>query len=166
MPTAPTGWASTVRRDGAAVTSDQRVPAAGPVVPATAAGATELGEAYWREVGGILRPLVDVADGGGSVRVRAFGVSRPVLMRFDPPITSVDGREVAVTYRIAGGLLVRRRGGEITLAQARAAPWTLRSTVTGFQPLLPAPVYRLIQSRLHIAISRRYFRRLLARHAR
>jgi hypothetical protein len=69
---------------------------------------------------------------------------------------------VAVTYAIAGGALVRRAGGSITLAQARAEPWVIRSTVTGFQPLLPAPVYRLIQSRLHVAISRRYFRRLLA----
>jgi hypothetical protein len=155
------GWSSRVSRAGGVVSSDQRAQAPGMLVEASPGGALRLGVAYWREVGRVLAPLV-TSRAAGAPQVRLLGLPRPLLMRFEAPHVVVDDDEVRVTYRIAGGVLVRRPGGDITLAQRRTPPHVVRSTVSGFRPTLPAPVYRLIQSRLHVAISRRYFRRLMA----
>jgi hypothetical protein len=70
-----------------------------------------------------------------------------------------------------GGLLARRAAGEITFAQASLPRPSMRSTITGFFPRLAArqgepdwtgALYSHLQSRIHVAVSRRYFARLIS----
>jgi hypothetical protein len=58
-------------------------------------------------------------------------------------------------------LLARRAAGELTFEQTADA---LSSTVRGFFPRVAN--YDRLQGRAHVAISRRYFRRLIAEAAR
>ena len=60
-----------------------------------------------------------------------------------------------------GGLLARRAAGELSFEQTADA---LRSTIRGFFPRVAN--YDRLQGRLHVAVSRRYFRRLIAEAAR
>jgi hypothetical protein len=54
----------------------------------------------------------------------------------------------------------------ITLSQRGAEEPELRATVTAFVPRLAFPLlYDRLQHRLHVRISRRYFRRLIAEAA-
>jgi hypothetical protein len=60
-----------------------------------------------------------------------------------------------------GGLLARRAAGELTFEQtAGALSWTIRD----FFPRVAN--YDRLQGRAHVAISRRYFRRLIAEAGR
>ena len=60
-------------------------------------------------------------------------------------------------YPILGGLLSGREGGSLTLSQDGR---DLSVAVNGFYG---RRIYEHVQRRVHVAISRRYFRRLLAR---
>lgn len=150
MPRALDGWStSDRRRDDGAVESVQRVRAA-PLVEETEDGARRLGETYLRAVA------------WGPVRVRRHEVRLlglpPALLAFDGPELAADAERIACTYRIRGGALARRAGGTLVLSQADGE---LTVAVEGFFPRL-AVLHHAIQSRVHAAVSRRYFRILLA----
>jgi hypothetical protein len=78
---------------------------------------------------------------------------------------------VRCTYPIVNGFLARRAGGTISFSEEAGPPLALASAITGFFPRLAAPpgwpgwtgaLYEQVQRRLHQAISKRYFRALLA----
>ena len=153
--------------DGA-VESEQRVALRAPVVEVSATGAKHLGRAYWAEVERATRGLVRARVRDASLELRLFG-KRPVLLRFGAPKVHASRDLVACRYPIDGGWLARRAAGAITFAQVVGPPTVLRSTIRGFHPRLAArdgepdwtgALYTQVQSRIHVAISRRYFRRL------
>jgi hypothetical protein len=151
------GWESWQRHtsDGA-IEAEQRVALGRPVVDYSAAGAERLGRTYWREVRRVTRSLVGVDERDGAVALRLLRRG-PVLLRFGRPALEADGVRAACTYPIAGGLLTRRPGGEIAFEQTSTG---LRSTIHGFFPRIA--FYDRLQGRAHVAVSRRYFRRLIA----
>jgi hypothetical protein len=157
------GWRSTqVRGDNGVVYSDERVRAKHAVVAPTPEGALLLGHRYWSEVGRASRGSLRVREAARGVELRllAFG---PTLLRFGLPEVDVGANGVSCRYPIRGGLLARRPGGAIALSQSRADEPELRATVTAFVPRLALPLlYDRLQHRLHVRISRRYFRRLIA----
>jgi hypothetical protein len=126
------------------------------VVPDTEEGARRLGSEYWQAVQtatfGLVRPRTTTV----GVELRALGV---VLLGFGPPATAAHGGHVSAAFPIRRGLLVRRPGGTITLEQT--ADGEIRSRITGFHPRLGGPLYSQVQRRFHLAVSRRYFRRLI-----
>jgi hypothetical protein len=77
------------------------------------------------------------------------------------PETAVDARGLSCRYRIVGGLLARLPAGTLTLAQLSEPPYELRATVTEFVPRLSTGLYEHLQRRIHVAVSRRFFRALL-----
>ena len=149
------GWSTSDRRrsDGA-VESVQRFRVAEPFVDDTEGGARRLGDAYLRAVA------------WGPVRVRRLEVRLlglpPALLAFDGPELAAHADRVTCTYRIRGGLLARKAGGTLALAQAGRE---LTVAVEGFFPRL-AVLHHTVQSRVHAAVSRRYFRMLLAESPR
>jgi hypothetical protein len=154
------GWQTMHRQspDGA-VESEQRVALARPVVEFSAAGAERLGRSYWLEVRRLTGSLVRPRERGGALELRLLG--GPVLLRFDRPTIEASETRARCSYPIAGGLLTRRAAGELTFEQTAG---TLSSTVRGFFPRVAN--YDRLQGRAHVAISRRYFRRLIAEAAR
>jgi hypothetical protein len=154
------GWQAWQRQapDGA-IESEQRIALTRPVVEFSKAGAERLGRSYWREVRRMSGSLVRPRERGGSLELRLFG--GPVLLRFDRPTLEAGKTRAFCSYPIAGGLLTRRAAGELIFEQTADA---LRSTVRGFFPRVAN--YDRLQGRVHIAISRRYFRRLIAEAAR
>src|SRR3954454_7305959 len=150
------GWQSSHRQapDGA-IKSEQRVDLTRPVVEFSTAGAERLGHSYWREVRRLTGSLVLARERGGTLELRLLG--GPVLLRFDRPTIEVSETRAFCSYPIAGGWLTRRAGGELSFEQTAGG---LRSTVRGFFPRVAH--YDRVQGRAHVAISRRYFRRLIA----
>jgi hypothetical protein len=73
-----------------------------------------------------------------------------------------DVDEVRCRYPIAGGLLTRRPGGDLSLSQSGSQPTELRAAVRAFVPRWSGAWYEQVQLRFHVAISRRYFKRLIA----
>jgi hypothetical protein len=155
------GWRSVHGRgaDGS-IESDERVTAASPVVERSEAGAHYLGERYWREVASASRGLVRARTTGDGVELRLFERG-PSLLRFGLAETMHDAGDVRCRYSIRGGLLARRPGGTLTLSQTGAGRPELRAAVHGFAPRLGSRPYDRIQRRLHVAVSRRYFRSLI-----
>jgi hypothetical protein len=154
------GWQAWQRqRDDGAIESEQRVALTRPVVEFSMAGAERLGHSYWREVRRMTGSLVRPRERDGSLELRLLG--GPVLLRFDRPTLEADETRAFCSYPIAGGLLALRGAGELSFEQTADA---LRSTIRGFFPRVAN--YDRLQGRIHIAISRRYFRRLLAEAAR
>jgi hypothetical protein len=160
------GWRSTqTRGEDGVVHSDERVHATHSVVAPSPAGALHLGDRYWSEVGRATRGSLRRRDTASGVELRLFAIG-PSLLRFGPPELHVGADRVCCRYPICGGLLARRPGGAITLSQCGAEQPELRATVTAFVPRLALPlVYDRLQHRLHVRISRRYFRRLIAEAA-
>lgn len=154
------GWEAWQRQsaDGA-VESEQRLALAAPVVEFSVAGAEHLGRAYWSEVQRLTWRLVQVREGTDWLELRLIG-NGPALLRFGGPIVEASEDLASCTYSIQGGLLARRPAGEISLAQVGGPAPMIRSTVRGFVPRLP--LHNQLQSRLHLAISRRYFARLIS----
>ena len=156
------GWRSGHHRgpDGR-IDSDECIRAARPVVADSPAGALELGRRYWREVERASRGAVRLRTAGEGLGLRLLGVGL-VLLRFGPPEVAVDDAGVRCRYPIRGGVLARRPAGSITLSQSASEPPELCAAVAGFVPRLGrTPLYGQLQRRVHIWISRRYFRRLL-----
>jgi hypothetical protein len=166
------GWSSSSdRRTDGAVDSEQRLAAPEPVVEATEQGAGQLGAVYWREVERFMRGLVAAetsADGSVILRLRPGSV---VLLAFGAPEMAAADGGVRCTYPIVGGLLARTPGGTISFAQESGPPLALASAISGFFPRLAAApgrpgwtgaLYEQVQRRLHLAVSKRYFRALLA----
>jgi hypothetical protein len=115
---------------------------------------------------GLVRADVGV-DGQVQLRLRPSGT---VLLAFGPPETRTGNGTTRCTYAITGGLLARRPGGSISFTQ-EAAPPALASAISGFFPRLAAApgrpswtgtLYRQVQRRLHLAVSKRYFAALLS----
>ena len=164
-------WESTQRQTAhGAVESEQRVRLVRPVVDGSVDGAQRLGSAYWREVERFTFGLVRAQQGVDGVELRLLG-RRPLLLAFGRPVTTVAEGSLCCCYPITGGLLAHQPGGEIVFAQDRVGDrlW-LRSTITGFFPALAAQpghpdwtgaLYSQVQRRVHLAISRRYFSRLI-----
>lgn len=164
-----TEWAASHRQTaGGAVESEQRVALDAPVVTFDDAGARELGEHYWREVDRTTHGLVRLRRSGGGIELRLLGRG-PVLLSFAPPELEAAPHSVRCTFPIRGGLLAQRPAGELSFSQLDGERLELRSAIRGFFPALAAregephwtgALYNLVQSRLHVAISRRYFARL------
>lgn len=165
------GWTAVQRQTpSGAVESEQRVVLRDPVVPFDEAGAARLGTAYWAEVRRTSLAVVRPAANGDGVDVRLLRHG-PRLLSFAAPTLDASPTLVRCTYAIRGGLLARRPEGEISFAQERIGDeLELRSEIRGFFPILTAragrppwtgALYTLVQSRIHVAISRRYFARLV-----
>jgi hypothetical protein len=164
------GWETSQRQtaDGA-VESQQRTVVGTPVVEFSIAGAERLGAAYWREVERITHGLVRPRKRNGNLELRLLGRG-PALLRFGRPTLRATDTLVRCSYPIAGGLLARRPAGEIAFAQTAGSPAIVCSTIRGFFPTLAArqgepdwtgALYSQVQSRIHVAVSRRYFTQLL-----
>ena len=164
------GWETWQRQTGdGAVESEQRVVLRDPLVEFSSAGAEYLGFAYWREVERVTRGIVRPRERNGTLELRVFGRG-PALLRFGRPTFEATDRLVTCSYPIHGGLLAQRPVGEIVFAQVGGSPPIVRSTIRGFFPRLAGhrrerdwtgALYSQVQSRVHVAISRRYFARLL-----
>ena len=164
-------WETSQRQlpDGA-VESEQRVTLSAPAVAFDDAGATALGERYWREVERATHGLVRARHTAQGVRLRLLGRG-PVLLSFAPPRLEAETHRVHCSFPISGGRLARRAAGELTFAQVDGDRVELRSAIRGFYPSLAAhegrrdwtgALYNSLQSRIHVAISRRYFASLAA----
>lgn len=164
-------WTSEERiSDGGAVESAQRLVTDRAVVDTSDDGAGDLGRLYWDTVERFWRPLVLVRRRrDGTVDLRPpLG---PAYLRLGAPRLTARSGEVACRYPIEGGILARRAGGFITFRQQEDEEGvTLSSTLEGYHPTLAARpgrpgwagvLYALGQARLHAALSRRYFDRLL-----
>ena len=164
------GWETWQRQTGeGAVESQQRVVLHEPVVEFTRAGAEYLGLTYWREVERVTRGLIRQREWNGVLELRLLGRG-PSLLRFGRPTIQASSTLVCCSYPIEGGLLAQRPAGEIAFAQVGGSPPVVRSTIRGFFPSLAArqgerdwtgALYSQVQSRVHVAISRRYFARLI-----
>jgi hypothetical protein len=170
MPQWPEAWSTTQRRTAeGAIESEQRAVSPRPVVELSEEGARLLGSRYWSEVGhasrGIVRPRVTPR----GVELRFLGLG-PALLTFGHAEVVIGDAEISCRYPIRGGVLARRAGGALTLAQRGGERTELYAAVHGFYPRLgprpPLPawsgaLYEHIQRRAHVAISRRYFARLI-----
>lgn len=164
------GWETWQRQTGdGAVESEQRVVLRAPLVEFSSAGAEYLGRAYWREIERVTRGVVRPRERNGTLQLRVFGRG-PALLRFGPPALAATDRLVSCSYPIHGGLLAQRPVGEIVFAQVGGSPPIVSSTIRGFFPSLAGrrgerdwtgALYSQVQSRVHVAISRRYFARLI-----
>ena len=161
MPRRLENWSSVqARSEGGIFTSVQRASSARPVAERSDSGARALGQRYWQEAVRASRSLVRCRQESRGVELRLLGRS-PALLSFGPAEASVDGDRVSCTYSILGGVLTRGEGGTLTLSQSGSAEVELRAEVTGYVPRLGATL-GFVQQRLHAAISRRYFARLIA----
>jgi len=136
---------------------------------ASRARAEYLGLTYWREVERVTRGLIRQRERNGVLELRLLGRG-PSLLRFGRPTIQASSTLVCCSYPIEGGLLAQRPAGEIAFAQVGGSPPVVRSTIRGFFPSLAArqgerdwtgALYSQVQSRVHVAISRRYFARLI-----
>jgi hypothetical protein len=170
-----TGWQTSQRQtpDGA-VESEQRVIVDAPAVGFDEAGAAALGDRYWLEVRRATFGLVRARRGAHGVELKLLGRG-PALLAFSVPKLEATAGKVGCTFPISGGLLTRRAAGELSFAQLDGDRIELRSAIRGFYPALAAhdgrrdwtgALYNLVQSRIHVAISRRYFARLVAKESR
>lgn len=149
--------------------SGQRVELRAPVVAFTDEGARTLGRVYWAVVARSTAGLVRRRRASPGTVLCILG-RWPALLRFGEPEIEVSPSLVVCRYPITGGLLARRPGGDISFAQSGGEQPDLRSSIRGFFPQLAArtggprwtgALYEHLQSRAHVAISRRYFTRLL-----
>jgi hypothetical protein len=156
------------RSASGAYSSTQCVELPSPVVEHSLSGARRLGDVYWREVERSTIRLVRVREAFGGVELRLLGVGPP-LLRFAIPDLDVDSTSVSCAYSITGGLLARRPMGSIRFVQTVADGVQLWSAISDFYPRLAAErmrpdrggmLYRQLQARLHVVLSRRYFARL------
>jgi hypothetical protein len=164
------GWDSWQRQTaGGAVESGQRVLLDRAVVEFNQGGAESLGGAYWDEVQRSTFGLVRIHKRGPALDLCVFGCG-PRLLSFGAPAVEVAPSRVGCRYSIGGGLLARKLEGEISFTQSAAGQIELRSVIRDFFPSLAAradgprwtgALYNVVQSRIHVWISRRYFARLI-----
>jgi hypothetical protein len=151
------GWRSVQERgDGGAIESDERVFVSRPVVPVTESGARLLGERYWMTVRQASFGLVQLRGRRDGSVLSLVGAP---LLRFAPAALAAGATSVDCSFPIRGGLLARRAGGTLVLSQSNGSE--VRAALTGFIPRLGARPYDRIQRRIHVAISRRFFRGLI-----
>jgi hypothetical protein len=167
------GWSQS-RSAAGSFESVQRIRVPVPVVEHSAAGAKRLGDVYWSEIERSLHGVIRVRERSGGVELRVLGIGPP-LLRFGPPEHLVTPGSVSCRHPILGGLLARMPAGSICFTQRGSSDVELGSAIEGFFPRL-APrrlrrgwngvLYPQIQTRLHVALGRRYFARLRAEAAR
>jgi hypothetical protein len=152
-------WSSTSTRaiDGA-VESVQRMTFPRPVVEHTPAGARRLGDLYWHELRRVTLGLVQTTVRNDELEMCVLGRG-PALLRFGLPEAAIDSETVSCSYPIHGGLLARAPAGSLSFTQQGVASVAVTSAVEGFLPRLGV-LYAPVQSRLHVALGRRYFSRL------
>jgi hypothetical protein len=142
------------------IETEQRVLVRAPVVPLSESGGRYLGCAYWAAIPRASRGLVNAHVRDGGVAIRLAAIPSP-LLRFGPMQVAVGNERVTCRYPILGGILARRPGGALVIAQT-GEPAELYVAVTGFVARLGSGrVYRHVQQRIHVAVSRRFFTRLL-----
>ena len=144
-----------------AVESEERACAPLAIVEASHADGRRLAAAYWREVERTTAGLVRVRETYDGPALRALGAP---LLKFGLPRIDAGGDRVTCRYPIEGGLLARRSGGSIAFGQHGNV---LTSAISGFHPrlgLFPG-LYSHVQARIHAAVSRRYFARVLRESA-
>jgi hypothetical protein len=152
-------WSSTqVRLADGAVESVQRVTFPTPVVERTEAGARELGDAYWRMLRDSTFGIIRTTARPDELEIRLLGRG-PALLRFSRGEQAVSADIVTCRYAILGGLLARAPAGSIRFTQEGTGSVAVTSAVEGFLPRLGV-FYAPVQSRLHVALGRRYFTRL------
>ena len=152
-------WSSTSTRgiDGA-VGSVQRTTFPKPVVDRDPAGARKLSDVYWRELRRSTLGFVRTTLRDDELEIRLLGRG-PALLRFGPPQQTIDAETVSCSYPIRGGLLARAPVGSLRFTQEGLGAVAVTSAVEGFLPRLGV-LYAPIQSRIHVALGRRYFSRL------
>lgn len=148
---------STSGLDGA-VESVQRMTFPRPVVEHTTAGARKLTDLYWSELRRITLGLVRTTPHDDELEIRLLGRG-PALLRFGRPERTIDTQTVSCSYPIHGGLLARAPAGSLRFTQQGRGTVAVTSAVEGFLPRLGV-LYAPIQSRIHVALGRRYFSRL------
>lgn len=169
MAAAPDRFSSVEREhaDGS-IDSEQWVRVQRSVVPVSGDGARALGRSYWREVARTGRVLVGERETPDGVEIRLVA-TWPTLLVLGPAEVEVDDDGVRCRYPVRGGLLARAPGGELVVSQSGQVQPELRVAVRGFFPRLrprrglrwTGAVYHQLERRLHVAISRRWFRRLV-----
>jgi hypothetical protein len=138
------------------------------------AGARRLADLYWQELDRSTFGLVRVWVSSEAVVLRLLGIG-PALLRFGRGELTVTPDSVKCRYAILGGLLARTPGGWIAFIQTVGSPLEVRSEIEGFFPRLATRrarrgwsgvLYPHLQTRLHVALGRRYFARLRTEAAR
>ena len=161
MPAGLEGFRSSESRahDGS-IETEQRVFIPAPVVSMTEDGGRALGRRYWLEVARVARGVVRAraSDEGVEIDLAGFGLT---LLALGPEEITVEGDRVTCRYPIRGGVLSGAAGGELVVAQVDGDSPELFVSVSGFFARRGV-LYRLLQRRLHVSVSRRYFRSLLA----
>jgi len=157
------------RGETGAFASIQRASLPHPVVELSAVGAERLGDLYWDQLERSSRGILRVrGDAAGTTEIRLLGI-RPALLRFGPAAYEVTSTSVTCLYPIVGGLLARKPGGSISFTQSGEGSIEVRSQVDDFFPRLATRrirrgwsgvLYPHVQTRLHVALGRRYLERL------
>jgi hypothetical protein len=151
------------------IETEQWVEAPHPVVALTEEGGRALGRSYWLEVSRFGRGVVRGRETAEGMELRLVTL-RQALLRLGPAEVEIDGDRVACRHPIRGGMLARRAGGALTVSQSGCERPELRVAVHGFFPRLgprrmrsrrSGALYPQLERRLHVAISRRWFRRLV-----
>jgi hypothetical protein len=154
MPRLPEGLAVQRVRNGT-VDSEQWALSPEPVVAPTLEGARRLGHEYWRAVTRSTLGLVRVRESRDGVELRIVGLG-PALLALEPANVGVEDDRVACTFRIVGGVLSRRSGGTLTLAQVGLETAELRVAVNGFHLRLGGLLFFPLEQLLHASVTRRY----------
>jgi hypothetical protein len=149
------------RKADRSLVTEQRVRAVRPVVPFTEGGARILGHRYWRDVARASRGLVRCRETSDRVELSILGRG-PALLRFGGAEVAVGDDAVSCIYCIRGGLLSRAEGGTRVISQTGREEPVLRVVVDGFLARVGGGLIYGVQRRVHLAVSRRYFRHLLA----
>jgi hypothetical protein len=151
-----------------AFASLQRASLPSPAVEHSPGGARRLGDLYWHELDRSTFGLVRARVGPDGVVLRPLGIG-PALLRFGRGEPTVTPDTVTCRYAILGGLLARKPGGSIAFTQTVGSPLEVRSEIDGFFPRLATRrvrrgwsgvLYPHLQTRVHVALGRRYFARL------
>jgi len=161
-------WTQT-RAETGAFASIQRATLSQRVVELSTAGADRLARLYWdqleRSSRRILRVRVDDAE---TTEIRLLGM-RPALLRFGRAAYDISPTSVSCRYPIVGGLLTRKPGGSISFTQSGEGSIEVRAQIDDFFPRLATRrprrgwsgvLYPHVQTRLHVALGRRYLERL------
>jgi hypothetical protein len=169
----PRTWSQS-RGPTGAFASVQRASLPSPAVEHSPAGARRLGDLYWHELDRSTFGLVRARVSPDAVMLRPLGIG-PALLGFGRGEPTVTPDSVACRYEILGGLLARTPGGWIAFTQTVGSPLEVRSEINGFFPQLATRrvrrrwsgvLYPHLQTRLHLALGRRYFARLRTEAAR
>ncbi len=108
--------------------------------------AEQLRDLFWVEIRRLTLGLL-------RARGRRIELGPLTLLSFGPPQATPGGW----CWEITGGLIARSPGGELRYSWSDGE---LRAIVEDYRPLLPGPLYRLVQLPLHHLITRLYLLRL------